>query len=251
MHEFTTYLDTLVMADSIDTLWAAHCARMAGYGFDRVMYGHTHYMNGRSFGDPHDWIVRANFEGDFFEGYIDRGLYARCPLMKWAIENDGYCSWGTIHDQYDSLSAEEKEVVDFDRQHGMNAGYSMSFPSHKQRSKGGMALIARDGLSQPEVDLIWAEHGQNIMLGAKIVHLKIMTLPHNYNRTRELSRRQREILEWVGMGKTGTEIAQIIGVTPTTVEKHLREARAILDTCNAAHTVAKATLANQIFVTDF
>lgn len=250
MDDRTEYLDALVSAEANDALWKLHCERMAYYGFDRVIYGYTSYIAGRSFGDPLDWIVRANFEGPYFEGYLNRGLYTQCPMMKWAIENDGCCSWGSIHAQYDSLTDGEKEVIDFDREHGLTAGYSLSFPSKKQRSKGGMALIAKPGLNDDDVDAIWAEHGGDILLGCKIVHLKIMTLPHNYNRAKELSRRQREILEWVGMGKTGVEIALILGITPTTVEKHMREARAILDTTSTAHTVAKATLANQIFVDD-
>ena len=36
-----------------------------------------------------------------------------------------------------------------------------------------------------------------------------------------LTRREREVLEWVAAGKTNRDIAQIIGARPRTIEKHL------------------------------
>jgi DNA-binding CsgD family transcriptional regulator len=39
-----------------------------------------------------------------------------------------------------------------------------------------------------------------------------------------LTRREREILEWVERGKTNTEIAQILWLSPNTVRKHLENA---------------------------
>jgi DNA-binding CsgD family transcriptional regulator len=39
-----------------------------------------------------------------------------------------------------------------------------------------------------------------------------------------LTRREREILEWVGRGKTNVEIAEILWLSPSTVRKHLENA---------------------------
>ena len=36
-----------------------------------------------------------------------------------------------------------------------------------------------------------------------------------------LTRREREVLEWVAAGKTNRDIADIVGARPRTVEKHL------------------------------
>jgi DNA-binding NarL/FixJ family response regulator len=37
----------------------------------------------------------------------------------------------------------------------------------------------------------------------------------------ELTRREREVLEWVAAGKKNRDIAQILGARPRTIEKHL------------------------------
>ena len=36
-----------------------------------------------------------------------------------------------------------------------------------------------------------------------------------------LTRRQREIMEWIAEGKTSSEVAIILDISPRTVEKHL------------------------------
>jgi LuxR family transcriptional regulator len=79
------------------------------------------------------------------------------------------------------------------------------------------------------------------------VHLKIMTLPVSLP-NQALTRRQREALEWVGDGKTMQDIAQIMGLTQATIEKHLRLARETLNVETTAQAVAKAAFQNQMFV---
>jgi DNA-binding CsgD family transcriptional regulator len=73
-----------------------------------------------------------------------------------------------------------------------------------------------------------------------------MTLP--YSGARHLTRRQREVLQWVGDGKTTQDIALLIGLTPGTVEKHLRLAREALDVETTAQAVLKAAFYNQMFI---
>ena len=80
-----------------------------------------------------------------------------------------------------------------------------------------------------------------------VAHLKIMNLPYTAAR-KMLTKRQRETLEWVGEGKTTQDIGVIMGLTPATVEKHLRLAREALDVETTAQAVVKASFQNQIFL---
>ena len=102
-------------------------------------------------------------------------------------------------------------------------------------------------MDQSDIDAVWAEHGSDITLMNNIVHLKILTLPYTAP-NRALTPRQVEALEWVGDGKTTQDIAMLMGLTPATVEKHLRLAREALAVETTAHAVMKAVFANQIFV---
>jgi len=118
------------------------------------------------------------------------------------------------------------------------------------RAKGAIGLCARDGMTQDDVDALWAESGSEIELANKILHLKVVQLPHTTGQRRQLTARQREVLEWVGDGKTTQDIALLIGLTAATVEKHLRLARESLAVETTAQAVMKAAFANQMFILD-
>lgn len=243
------YLDALTTATSIEELWNLHTSRMASYGFDRLLYGFTRYRFGSSLGDPDDFVILTNHPDSYTEGFIGGGLYKHAPMTKWALENEGSCSWRAMADRIakNSLTPEERDVVIFNLSHKVHAGYSISFRSISPRSKGAIALTARPDMVQDDVDAIWEEHGTDITVMNNIVHLKIMTLPY-YGAARGLTKRQREVLEWVGDGKTTQDIATLLGLTPATVEKHLRLAREALNVETTAQAVLKAAFQNQMFV---
>lgn len=241
----------LTHAGSIEELWDLHCRRMAAFGFDRVFYGFTRFRTARSLGDPNDFIILSNIDSGYVTRFIDDGLYQHAPMVRWALENDGAASWTVLRLMLESgaMSDEERRILKFNARHGITAGYSISFRSLSDRTKGAIALIAEPGLSQADVDAAWARSGDLIQLMNNIVHLKILTLPYTPP-NQVLTKRQREALEWVGGGKTMQDIATIMGLTPATVEKHLRLARQALNVETTAQAVLKAALQNQMFMSD-
>ena len=140
-------------------------------------------------------------------------------------------------------------MFEFNKSMGVVAGYTVSFNSVSMRSKGAISLSAQNGprASQAEVDAVWQEHGEDILLMNNVAHLKILTLPFNPP-NRALTKRQREALQWVGDGKTTQDIALLMGLTSATVEKHLRLAREALSVETTAQAVLKASLHNQMFI---
>lgn len=251
MNGLRTYLDQLTSAPSAEALWSLHCAKMASYGFDRIIYGFTHYMSPTSFGDPDDFILLTNHERAYMDMFIGSGLYRDAPMVRWALNNVGACSWRYLWDEMarGTLTEREKAIIAINHKHGVHAGYSISFKAITSRSKGAIALTARSGMSQDEADAIWAEHGSDIVIMNNVAHLKILTLPYA-GRSRALTNRQREALEWVGDGKTTQDIALLMGLTSATVDKHLRLARAALNVETTAQAVLKAAFQNQMFVVD-
>ena len=103
-------------------------------------------------------------------------------------------------------------------------------------------------VTQDDIDAVWDEHGDDILLINNILHLKIMTLPQSSSSARSLTKRQREALEWVGDGKTMQDTAVLMGLTAATVEKHLRLAREALAVETTAQAVMKLAFSNQMFV---
>lgn len=246
-----SYLEALTNAPSLEELWDMHCRKMAHYGFDRLLYGFTRYRNGLSLGDPEDFVILTNHPTTYAETFISEGFYFHGPMVRWALDNEGACSWSVVAEMIatGNMSPSEARVIKFNQAHQVTAGYTIGFKSVSPRAKGGIALTARAEMKQAQVDEVWVRHGRDILVMNNVAHLKILTLPYTAP-GRSLTRRQREALGWVGDGKTTQDIAVLMGLTPATVEKHLRLAREALNVETTAQAVLKAALQNQMFVLD-
>lgn len=242
------YLDRLFQAETIEEIWELHTVEMAHLGFDRLLYGFTRFRTANSLGNPDDSVILTNHDPDYGHEFVNGGLYQAAPMVKWAANNCGAMSWRLMVETMNmpSLSPLERRVLELNRHYKVQAGYSIGFRDVSIRAKGGIGLCARPDLTQDDVDRIWERHGREIIVVNNVVHLRISALP--YVSGRSLTSRQREALEWVGDGKTTQDIATIMGLTPATVEKHLRLAREVLDVDTTAQAVLKASFRNQIFV---
>ncbi|WP_135505528.1 helix-turn-helix transcriptional regulator [Roseovarius aestuariivivens] len=245
------HLNALLNAPSIEELWEMHTSRMAQYGFDRLIYGYTRYRTATSLGDPDDFVLLSNHAREYLDVFIGEGLYFHAPMVRWALENEGACSWSVLARmiETETLTPEERKVIEFNLSKDVRAGYSISFKSVSPRTKGAIALTAKADMTQDAVDAIWAEHGEDIVLLNNLTHLRILSLPYTAP-GRTLTKRQKEVLGWVGDGKTIQDIAMLLELTPATVEKHLRLAREALSVETTAQAVLKAAFQNQMFVLD-
>ena len=250
MSDLIAYLEDVTNAQTVEELWDHHTRQMATYGFDRLMYGFTRYRTSSSLGDPQDWVLLSSQSPEYMKVFFDEGLYYHAPMIRWALANNGACSWRWMMDmnRIDNLTASELRVVEFNKSMEVTAGYTVSFRSISERSKGAIALTAKPGLTQETVDETWAEHGDAIVVMNNVMHLKLLTLPHSGER--QLTQRQREVLQWVGDGKTTQDIAVLLNLTAATIEKHLRLAREALDVETTAQAVLKAAFYNQMFMLD-
>ena len=242
------FVEALTDSKTVDTVWRLLSGELEEHGFDRVMYGLTKFRTANSLGDREDLLVLNNYKNpDYVKEYIEGRLYYDAPMLHWAAENDGACSWRYVADNMEKLTPKELRILEINRQYDLTAGYTISFHEVSIRVRGGMSLGARKGLSQDDVDRIWEEHGRKLHQMARLAHLKISTLPFP-EETRQLTKRQREVLELAGDGKTMQEMSIIIGLSQATVEKHLRLAREALDVETTAQAVVKATVRNQIYI---
>lgn len=251
MTSLVAQLDKLTNARTVEGLWDVHSRQMATYGFDRLMYGFTRYRTSSGgLGDPQDWVLLSTQSSEYMKVFFDEGLYYHAPMLRWALANNGACSWRWMMDmnRVDSMTASELRVMEFNKTMDVTAGYTVSFRSISERTKGAIALTAKAGMTQDAVEQVWAKHGEEIIVMNNVMHLKLLTLP--YSGERHLTKRQREVLQWVGDGKTTQDIAVLLGLTPATVEKHLRLARESLDVETTAQAVLKAAFYNQMFVMD-
>ncbi|PTX56000.1 LuxR family transcriptional regulator [Litoreibacter ponti] len=244
------HLAQVVATTSLEEVWNLHTAKMAEYGFDRLIYGYTRFRTGTSLGDLQDALILTNHDPAYVEHFVGDGAYFTGPMVAWAAENVGACSWRYIAElaMTGKLTPDEMKVIALNQSLDVTAGYTVSFHDVSLRAKAAIGMTARRGLTQDEVDATWAEHGRDIELANSVMHLKVAQLPHTTGQRRPLTTRQREVLEWVADGKTIQDTATIMGLNPATVEKHLRLARETLDVDTTAQAILKASSQNQFFL---
>lgn len=243
------YIERITEAQTMEEVWPIHCEAMAQFGFNRILYGMTRARSRDSLGSRDDFLILTNLDEDYTYPFVDQGLYRHAPMMRWVLSNSGAMSWSYVRENFGDLSRLEKEVVEFNAEQGVNAGYSISFHEVTARSIAAIALMADPDVTQDAVDAMWENRGREIVAMNNVLHLKVMQLPYNAAR-KTLTKRQRETLEWVGEGKTTQDIGIIMGLTAATIEKHLRLAREALDVETTAQAVVKASFQNQIFLVE-
>lgn len=72
------------------------------------------------------------------------------------------------------------------------------------------------------------------------LELKRHRCPSTYSEIQSLTKREREVLQWIALGKHQAEVATILMISERTVENHLRAARQRLGAASTAHAVAQA-----------
>ncbi|PPB79496.1 LuxR family transcriptional regulator [Albidovulum inexpectatum] len=251
--DLTRHIEAIFQAETIEAIWSLHVRKMARYGFDRLIYGLiyglTRCPKARAFGVEDNLLMISNHDPGYIRDYVQSGLFIHAPMVRWAIENSGPCSWRMVQTlaPAETITPEQRKIADLNRRHGVGAGYTIGFRDHSLRAKGIIDLCASRGLTQDDVEKVWASHGTEITIINNSTHLRMASMPFASSR-RALTDRQREVLEWVADGKTMQDIAEIMGVTPATVEKHLRLAREALKVETTAQAVLKASFQNQIFM---
>ena len=239
------FSENLMKSQTVEDAWMNLTWAISVHGFDRMMFG----LNSlRSDGQPEsvvDALILFHGEQAYVDRYLDEGHYYSSPLINWARNNRGALSWleaVTILEPQPLTSDRirfQKLLADFK----LFAGYFISLADVDSNSLSVLSLSAREGLTQADADAIWAQHGRNIELMAQLFYLRVRSLPQP-GQSRPLTTRQKETLRWIGAGKTAREIAQIMGLTPVTVEKHLQRAREALNVVSTAQAILKATRLN-------
>lgn len=242
-------LVALTAAPSVDAAWTQLCALMRGYGFDRLLYGLSRYRPDPGRHEVDDILFLSSFPKQLAVAFFRDHHLTNSPFRRWVMENDGAMSWSWVEAEraQGRLSKAEEASVAFCRANGVVAGYTLSLRGRGSHDAAALSLCAEAGTAQAQVDALWQARGDEIDLIARVFHLRVTSLPFMPTQ-RALTERQREALQWAGEGKTVQDIAVLMGLTPATVEKHLRLAREALGATTTTHAVLKGIAFNQLYL---
>ena len=162
---------------------------------------------------------------------VSNGAYDNAPIPKHCSQSMDPISWlGTTDDW---LFKEIPEIMEEYYSWGRYGGWAQSLVE----SKTMFSMFWVDSSSP-----VKKEDLNNIDFEMQWISTAVLSRM-NQVRTKsdiKLSLREKEILRWTGDGKTADEIAQILSLSQSTINFHLRNAMMKLDTPNKTAAVVRA-----------
>ncbi|TJZ67445.1 autoinducer binding domain-containing protein [Chitiniphilus eburneus] len=141
----------------------------------------------------------------------------------------------------DALFAGTPRLWSEARAAGLRVGWAQS--SLDARGVGGMLTVARSGEPLGEHELAAQEHKLKWL--ASLTHLTLSRIVGDRLRnetTEALTAREQEVLKWTADGKSAAEISDILSLSKTTIDFHIRNAIVKLQTANKTAAVVRAAL---------
>lgn len=244
----TGTLARLLASVRIETAWHGVVEAFRSFGLAHVLYGHSPDSRRWALGSAEDFLVLSTLPRPVMAEMVSNGYHMQSATFNQALRRPGVISWSMPHADLPpevDFRQSPAALAFFDRV-GMAAGCTIGFPTGQSRGAAAMGLIAPRGIGQADFDRWLPQVAESLFVLGTVSHRVLSGLPWQ-RPTGTLTPRQREVLEWVAEGKTTADIACILGLTPATVEKHLRLARQCLGVETTAQALVKAGFLNQLF----
>lgn len=231
------FIEATNKCESEQAVFALFEAIMSEYGYDRLCYS---LMTAHpSIEKPAGHAILANYPSDFLEHYMKSGYVARDPVRQFVVTTYQPFLWNEL----DNLMAMDM--------------------SHHRVMKEAKAARLLDGLAVPiygpggEIAGVGMAGSQKIgnlsydkiceiNLLCQHFHISYSKVHHRKRQVAErhpqLSARERDILLWVGQGKSDSVIGEILKISEQTVKTNLKRIGQKLGTSGRLAAFSKATL---------
>ena len=180
-------------------------------------------------------IVVTTYSKAWHDFYFEHCYIDIDPVVKVGISGAAPVDWRSISRKASAV----REFFERAKEFGVGS-QGLTVPI-----RGRLGEIALFSVTSDETDERWDEflkHNKSLLLlFAWTFHNSMLrVLGASTQSAISLSHREATCLRLKALGKTDSEIAEIIGITKRTVSFHMESARSRLNAVNAVHAVAKA-----------
>ena len=235
------FIEALLNARTIADIDTTFQRAMAHLGFARVLYA-GRFMLGlpRSVMQEHP-VILGNMPARLIAEAQALPDLQRDPWVEWVLTHDGDIAAPDL-----MARGRPSASLALAADHGLGAAQILSLRDKVLNGVGAVLVVPFDGAADHDLRARWGQAGRDVRVLSWVMHMRIATM-HRHPARATLTPRQREVLGWRSSGKTVTETAMILGITPATVEKHLRLAREALGVDTTPQAVLKAHVTHQLF----
>ncbi|MEM8788622.1 MAG: LuxR family transcriptional regulator [Pseudomonadota bacterium] len=231
-----TFFDICARATWAEPLWQATITYFEAQGVSRVVYHHMPPL-----GTPDEGRIRVathGFPQDWVRKYIRGKLYRVDPIPAHASMVEQPFRWSEIRDLR-GLSAAEVAFLDSAAEADLGDGWAI-----QAFGPGGRNGYFGIGMPPCPIDRRSIQTFQAVCQAA---HLRYCRITRDYAGDRPvLSDREAELLHWVARGKSNSVIAEIMRISPHTVDAYMRRIFLKLGTTDRISAAVRALGLNLI-----
>lgn len=222
-------LSRIADAITLPQIWRHMTRYFRRHGFDANSY----YIVRNGTNLPATMPLQHGFSQAEIETYLSFDFQRLDIIPRVTIAAGAPVRWSEAW-RSEQITAEEREFVAALREANFSDGYSLPcYGPNNRNAVVGIRLATRD--ANPEASLLSMLH-----FAAQAAHLRICTLfVEEGGRDRQLSSREKEILDWVARGKSNTVIADILEISPGTVDTYMRRIYEKLDVSDRTSAAVK------------
>jgi DNA-binding CsgD family transcriptional regulator len=205
-------LRRIASAPSLPLLWRQMTRYFNRHGFEGVSY----YWVRTTTNLPATVPLQHGFSRDEIELYLSYDFQRLDIVPRAALAAGMPIRWTDVWKSTE-LTSEEREFLQAMRRIDFSDGFSMPcYGPNSRNAVVGIGKMASGTDTSPS-------HLALLHFAAQAAHLRICTLfADEVTRDRQLSTREKEILDWVARGKSNGVIAEILAISPGTVDTYMR-----------------------------
>jgi LuxR family transcriptional activator of conjugal transfer of Ti plasmids len=178
----------------------------------------------------------SSYERQWQIHYLERNLTRIDPVVRLARQYMRPFSWSRT----DAVFQDGANRAFFDQaeKFGIKSGLTIPIPA----SYGRFAMLTLASAEAMAAKMIDIGNPVRVVTAAAFVHVSLARLIGERQRLAKsiLTGRQLACLAWASFGKTASETALLLGISPNTVRFHLVEAKERLGVVNTAHAIRVA-----------
>jgi DNA-binding CsgD family transcriptional regulator len=215
------------ISEVIEAMFAS-CQMVGG---DKLIYNSETMFEGAA--SAQSIYFAMGFPPEWMEIYNAGGGKAIEPVPEIVLQAGRVMTWREAAKKL-TLTDRERALLKQAEQLGLLNG--LGFPLWGPKGQNAFVAIGfPENRAELKPEVIQAEH---LLLQAG--HIKIVELSTGKAASAILSQREREVLTWIGKGKSNTDIATILSISPETVATYKRRIYAKLDCHDRIGAVVKA-----------
>jgi len=221
-------------ATNIDELFLIYKQAMSDQGYDQIIYAvlsdHQHLSNYNELGV----VLQSNLDS-WIKHYSEKNYKEIDPAAIFTSANSGFFTWDFIAQQED-LTRKQLDIFKDAENFGLYKGINVAIAG-----PGGVKCVVLSASSQKNIKLAPNAWDLINLISYQFNTCFLDLSNHNpLKKENILTRREQEILKWLGTGLTKSQVGNKVHLSQHTVNFHMRSILNKLDANNTSQALVTA-----------